>query len=130
MKNGAVREDVIDYITNNYGSQPEYLWESTPTYAVFRHSNKKWFAIIMNISKNKLGLKGEELVDILDVKCDFITKGSLAGQKGFFPAYHMNKEHWITVILDGSVERDRVFNLIDISYQLTALKKKRSLEEL
>ncbi len=45
--------------------------------------------------------------------------GSLRLSKGFLPAYHMNKEHWITILLDGSVEREKIKQLIDLSYELT-----------
>lgn len=78
----------------------------------------------MNISQKRLGLKGEENIDILDVKCDPILIGSLLNSNGYLPGYHMNKANWITLLLDGSVPKDDVFNLIDISYKLTANKKK------
>lgn len=45
--------------------------------------------------------------------------GSLLEEKGFYPAYHMNKEHWITIFLDGSVDDEKILSLIDISYDLT-----------
>ncbi|MBF1202590.1 MAG: MmcQ/YjbR family DNA-binding protein, partial [Fusobacterium periodonticum] len=34
------------------------------------------------------------------------------------PAYHMNKKHWCTICLDGTVELEKIYNLIDISYEL------------
>lgn len=62
-----------------------------PKYVVLRHSNdKKWYAVIMNVLRNKLGLEGEEGVDILDVKADPIMAGSFLLEKGILPGYHMN----------------------------------------
>ncbi len=71
------------------------------------------------VEKNKLGIDSDDRVDILDVKCDPILIGSLIQNEGYFPAYHMNKTHWITILLDGSVPKEEIFNLIDLSYDLT-----------
>ncbi len=43
----------------------------------------------------------------------------LREQSGYLPAYHMNKERWITIRLDGSVPEEEIKNLIDMSYHLT-----------
>ncbi len=34
------------------------------------------------------------------------------------PGYHMNKEHWNTVMLDGSIEKAIILSMIDSSYDL------------
>lgn len=92
-----------------------------PNYEVFRHSNnQKWFALIMDIPKGKLGLPGSDLLDVVNLKCDTILIGSLRCEPGFFPAYHMNKDSWITVALDGSVSDDKIKMLLDASYDATA----------
>ena len=53
------RQEVIDYIQNEFGVEEEHLWMTFPDYIVFRNQkNKKWFAIIMDIEKSKLGLDG------------------------------------------------------------------------
>mgnify|MGYP002554662185 CR=1 FL=1 len=68
-----------------------------------------------------------EVVDILNVKCDPRMVGSLLGTTGFLPAYHMNKDKWISILLDGSVSKEEIFPLIDESYNLVMPKaKKRS----
>lgn len=65
------REEIEEYIFQQYGTEPEYPWLSSPSHAVFRHSgNQKWFAVAMNIPKEKLGLADTETIDILNVKCD------------------------------------------------------------
>jgi predicted DNA-binding protein (MmcQ/YjbR family) len=113
------REEVFKYIKDKYNTNPAYLWEKYPFYAAFRHSNNKWFGIIMNVKKEKLGLNGKEEIDILNVKCPPELVGKLRLNKGITKAYHMNKEHWITILLDGSVNDKMIKDLIDWSYDLT-----------
>lgn len=114
------REFVFKYAKENYGTEPEYLWERTPDAGVLRHiSNKKWYGIVMSVSLDKLGLKRSGKADILNVKCDPMVLGSFLMKAGYYPAYHMNKRHWITIILDGSVPPDEIELLIDQSYELT-----------
>ena len=117
------RTELENYILNNYNSNPDYLWVKFPNYEVFRHSgNKKWFALIMDVSKDKLGLPGTELLDVVNFKCNPILIGSLLGKDGVFPAYHMNKESWITVALDGSMPDEQIKMLLDMSFDATAPK--------
>ena len=119
-----LREEILQYALDYYGTTPEYLWAKYPGYAVLRHrGNKKWYAIIMDVPREKLGLPGSGTVDIMDLKCDPLMSGSLLGEKGILPGYHMNKEKWITVLLDGSVERDTVLALLDMSHELTSSRK-------
>ena len=95
----SIRDDVAKYIKKKYKATPEYLWRSYPDYAVFRHDdNRKWFAIIMDVDTDKLGLPGTERMDIIDVKIDdLMLRDILLQQHGYLPAYHMNKGSWITV---------------------------------
>lgn len=76
-------------------------------------------------AQNKLGLQGEELLDVVNLKCDQILIGSLRGEPGFFPAYHMSKDNWITAALDGSASDDKIKMLLDMSYQATAPKVRK-----
>ncbi|MBD5141566.1 MAG: MmcQ/YjbR family DNA-binding protein [Ruminococcus sp.] len=118
-------ERIIQHIKSTYGAEPEYLWKNTPNNAVFRHGiNKKWYAAVIKLPKSKLGLSGDECVYILDVKCDSLMIGSLLLEKGFFPAYHMNKNSWITILLDESVSDDEIFSLIGSSYSSVMPKLK------
>lgn len=116
------REQIFQYVKEKYNTIPEYLWKKSPYHAVLRHTNSKWYGIIMKVSKEKLGLDGKEEIDILDIKCDPEMIGNLRLSTGFLPAYHMNKEHWITLILEENVEEEQIKQLIDLSYTLTLLK--------
>lgn len=119
------REEIFEYVKQEYGTLPEYLWESSPEHAVLRHSgNSKWYAIIMRVNEQNLGLQGSKDIDVINVKCDPITVGALRLQDGFLPAYHMNKDKWISVILDSIVPKEMIFDLIDSSYNAVAPKRK------
>ncbi|MBR0281309.1 MAG: MmcQ/YjbR family DNA-binding protein [Oscillibacter sp.] len=115
------RGDLERFILNHYSAEPEYPWLKYPRYEVFRHkSNQKWFALIMDVPKNKLGLPETDILDVVNFKCSPLLIGSLLDEKGFFPAYHMSKENWITIALDGSVSDEQVKTLLDWSYEATA----------
>ena len=115
------RTELKQFIMGNYSAEADYPWLKYPNYEVFRHSNnQKWFALIMDVPKNKLGLHGTEPLDAVNFKCDPILIGSLRDEPGIFPAYHMNKEHWLTV------PDEQIKMLLDISYEATASKKSRS----
>lgn len=106
-------------ISDTYGVQPDFPWENYPDYEVYRHGNKKWFALIMTVPRNKIGLQGNEPIDIVNFKCDTLMLGSLLEEKGVYPAYHMNKKHWVSAALDGSAEDDTVKMLLNMSFKLT-----------
>ena len=117
------RKDLIQHIANIYSTEAEYPFESSPDTIVFRHhNNKKWFAIIMTISKDRLGLKSTDNIDIVNVKSDPILIGNLMSEDGFYPAYHMNKTHWLTIALDGSADDEKLKFLLDLSFDLTNKK--------
>ena len=120
----SYRNDILKFAEKQYGTKPEYLWMSAPNYAVLRHEdNRKWYAIIMNVPRNRLGLSGESEIDILDIKVDPVISGSLLAREGIIPGYHMNKGHWITVFLDGTVDKETIYFLLEMSFDITAKKK-------
>jgi len=112
---------VLAYAREKYQAGPEYLWRNFPHYAVLRHKdNSKWFAIIMNVARAKLGLPDEGETDIINVKAGPDLSALLRGAPGIFPAYHMNKDLWLSAALDGTAPDNELFKLIDRSYALTA----------
>ena len=112
-------KEIIDYINNKYGDKLEFLWEKSPKNAVVRRkSTKKWYAAILTISKRKIGLNTDELVEIINLHSSQEEIEKLIDNKKYFPAYHMNKKHWCTICLDGTVELKEIYKLIDISYEL------------
>lgn len=114
------RQFLDNHITEAYGSVAEYPWASAPSYGVYRHNhNKKWFAVIMDIPASKLGIEKDEIISIVNLKSDPILIGSLHKDEGIYPAYHMNKSHWISVLLDGTVDDEKLKWLTEVSFSLT-----------
>lgn len=88
------RIKLFEWVKGMYGTEPDYPWNDWN--AVLRHAeNKKWYALIMEVPAQKLGLDENRIIDILNVKCDPLLIGSLRSKSGYFPAYHMNKEKWL-----------------------------------
>ena len=118
------RNDVLKFAKRRYGTEPDYPWTFHPGYAVLRHTeDRKWYCLVMNVPRAKLGLTGDGEVDILDIKSAPALIGSLRLSAGFLPAYHMNKEHWVSVLLDGSVPKREIEALISQSYDMTRLPR-------
>lgn len=116
------RQNVIDYIQEKYGAEIEYLWMRYPSYGIFRHAdNQKWYALMMDVPRSKLGLPSDEIVDILNVKLDDpLLRDFLVQREGFLPGYHISRGNWISILLDGSVELSEIHSLIDASYKAAA----------
>lgn len=111
--------EVIRYLRDTYCDELEYLWQKFPDNAVVRRKdNQKWYAAILTVSGRKLGFESDENVEIIDLRMspEDVVK-QVDGVK-ILPGYHMNKKHWITICLDGSVSTDEIFTLIDESYRL------------
>ena len=117
------RQELIDFIFNEYSVEPDYPFRMDDVTCVFRHiDNRKWFGIAMVVPYRTIGINRDGNVDILNIKCDPIMMGSLRVKPGFCPAYHMNKDKWITILLDGSAEKEDITALLTMSYSMTATK--------
>ena len=114
------RLDLENYISEAFDTPGEQLFARYPSFRVFRHwGNRKWFAVIMDISRKNLGLSGDGEISVVNLKCDPILLGSFREEVGIFPAWHMNKTHWLSVALDGTASDDTLMFLLDMSYELT-----------
>lgn len=114
---------IIEYVWNTYQDTPEYLWDKFPRNAIFRRKDTaKWYAALLSVAARKIGLNSDGIVEVINLRIDTNRIAALVDGKRYFPGYHMNKKHWITICLDGSVPIDEIFRWIDSSY---ALAKKR-----
>ena len=114
---------VIDYCKHKYHDEIEYLWAKFPRNGVCRRQdNKKWYLAILSVSADKLGFKTNEIYEVLDLRAHVEEIPQMLKKENYYPAYHMNKKSWITVILDGSVNIEDIYKLIDTSYQLANKK--------
>lgn len=112
-------KQIIAYVKNKYGDELEFLWEKSPKNAVVRRkSSKKWYAVILTVSKRKLNLDSDEIIEVINLHNTVEEIKKLIDNKRYFPAYHMNKKYWCTICLDGTVELEEIYKLIDISYEL------------
>ena len=122
------QQELTDWIFDEYSVEPDHPFPMDDVTCVFRHiDNRKWFALTMNIPYRTLGIVRDGSVDVLNVKCDPILMGSLRGKPGFCPAYHMNKDKWITILLDGSAGREDIVALVAMSYSMTASKIRKKV---
>lgn len=119
----ATREAVLTFAEETWGDEPDFPFAEDDVSAVLRHPiTRKWYALVMRVGRDRLGLPGEGMVDILNLKADPILAASLLHRQGFLPAYHMNKTQWLTVLLDGTLEMAEVYPLIEMSHTLTDRK--------
>ncbi len=123
--NGQFWDKLLELASEKYSVEPDYPWESSPESAVLRHlGTRKWFALLMKVQRRSLGLPGEGEAEIMNVKGDPRLIGTLRGSPGVLPAYHMNKENWLTLLLDGTAPWEQIAYLLDQSYELTKRRPK------
>ena len=121
------KEQLIAYVSERYSADPEYPWNDGNF--IFRHqNNRKWFAVVQRIPYGKLGLRQEGETDILNLKCSPLMSGAYRPQPGVFPGYHMNKDHWLTLLLDGTAGDELIRELLEISFDATNTGRRRRRE--
>ena len=111
---------IIEYCRLKYGDEVEYLWEKFPDNGVLRRKdNQKWYAAILTVKKNKIGnFESDEKVEVIDLRADVEKLPKIIEKPNYYAGYHMNKKHWITIILDDSVDYKEICKRIDDSYKL------------
>ena len=109
--------EITKYIIDKYNSSPEYPWNDNN--GIFRCPNGKWFAVILNVNKNKLCDESKD-IEVLNIKCDNVN--DLIKTDGIYKAYHMNKSKWISICLDNTLNTKEIVKLIDISYKIVNKK--------
>ena len=107
------------YIKTKYNSEPEFLWEKFPGYAIYRNS-KKWFALIGNVQRNKVDKVSGSLeeIEVINLKINEDIIDEMLLKRGYYEAYHMNKRNWVSIILDDTLNDDTIISLLDDSYNL------------
>ena len=122
------KQQFLEYCLSAYGTSPDYPFDEDFETAVLRHTdNRKWYAIVMKVSRRKFGFDSDEVVEVANLKLAIEMFGSFGASDGVYPAYHMNKLHWISVLLpDASGEVVRF--LLNASYEATKNKRKKRQE--
>ena len=118
------KQQFLEYCLNTYGTSPDYPFDEYFETAVLRHGdNRKWYAIVMRVSRRKFGFDSDEVIDVVNLKLPTEMFGSFAAADGVYPAYHMNKLHWISVLLPDAPD-DVVQFLVNVSFEATKYRKK------
>lgn len=113
---------MIEYVRNKYHDELEFLWEKSNN-AIWRNKeSQKWYGALLTVQKKKLGIKEEGTIEIIDLRLQTDRIEEIVDNTRYFPGYHMNKKHWITIKLDGSVDVNEVYGFIDNSYMLSKKK--------
>ena len=119
------KQQFLEYCADTYGTAPDYPFEDLHETAVLRHGdNRKWYAIVMRVSRRKFGFASDEVIDVVNLKLPTEMFGSFGASDGVYPAYHMNKLHWISVLLSDAPE-DVVSFLTNASFEATKSKIKQ-----
>ena len=120
------KQEFLEYCLSTYGTSPDYPFDEDFETAVLRHTdNRKWYAIVMKVSRRKFGLDSDDMMDVANLKLPTEMFGSFGAPDGVYPAYHMNKLHWISVLLPDAPD-DVVQFLVNVSFEATkAIKKSR-----
>ena len=118
------KQTFLDHCLNTYNTIPDYPFDEDFETAVLRHSdNHKWYAIVMRVSRRKFGFESDEIIDVVNLKLPLEMFGSFGTADGVYPAYHMNKLRWISVLLPDAAD-DLIEFLVNASYETTKDKKK------
>ena len=121
------RKEFEELVFDTYNVRADYPFEDDFVTGVFRHGSGKWFAIAMNVSERKIGREGDEPADVVNLKCaPEIIESLVNTEEGIYPAYHMNKMHWLTVLL-SECDEGTISWLLGISHSLTNSKSKSRL---
>ena len=118
------KQEFLSYCLNTYGTVPDYPFDEDFETAVLRHADtRKWYAIVMRVSRRKFGFDSDEIIDVVNLKLPTEMFGSFGTADGVYPAYHMNKLHWISVLLPDAPD-DVVQFLVNVSFEATKDKRK------
>ena len=120
------KKEFLEYCLDTYSTSPDYPFDEDFETAVLRHaSNRKWYALSMRVSRRKFGFESDEVIDVVNLKLPTEMFGSFGAADGVYPAYHMNKLHWISILLTDAPD-DIVQFLVNVSFEATKTLKKKS----
>ena len=118
------KQEFIEYCHSTYGTSPDYPFDEDFETAVLRHAeNRKWYALVMKVSRRKFGFESDEVINVVNLKLPTEMFGSFGASDGVYPAYHMNKLHWVSVLLPDASD-DVVQFLVNVSFEATKSKTK------
>lgn len=125
------REDIFAIANRFPGAVSDTPFEDDFDTTVIRHGDSgKWFALVFKAPCRKLGIDRDGETDIINLKCDpMMSFGLTESYDAIIPAYHMNKYHWISIILETGVPEDIFEMLMKMSFNLTKTKPKKRIRK-
>ena len=103
------RNDVINYCLKLPNVYEDYPFPNDDTSVTMKHQkNNKWFALIMGVPFEKLNINKDGILDLINLKNIPEMIGELRKDECILPVDHMNKEHWISILLDGTVRKEKI----------------------
>ena len=119
------KREFLEHCLSTYSTSPDYPFDNDFETAMLRHAdNRKWYAIVMRVSRRKFGFDSDEVIDVVNLKLPTEMFGSFGAADGVYPAYHMNKLHWISVLLHDA-PADVVQFLVNVSFEATKGRQKK-----
>ena len=124
------KQEFFELCSSSYLTLPDYPFDEDFETAVLRRvDNRKWYTIVMRVSRRKFGFDSDEVIDIVNLKLPTEMFGSFGAADGVYPAYHMNKLHWISVLLPDA-PNDIVQFLVNVSFEVTKAFNKRKMQQM
>jgi len=109
-------------IKEKYGDNPEFLWDKYPGFGTYRNPlTRKWYGLIMNVAGEKIGAD-YKTAEIINVKVNPDDIPDLLKKEGIYPAYHMSKKSWVSVILDDTLKDEEIMEYIETSHKFSMKK--------
>ena len=114
-ESGKISSEIIDYCNNKYGENHVNPFKKHPDILALVNEKNKWYSLFLDVDYNKLN-KNTDIttkVKILNVKYPTDKILEIIDNKNIFPAYHMNKKHWISIVIDKNIKLETIKELID-----------------
>ena len=119
------RQAFLDYCLDTYGTAADYPFDEDFETAVLRHTgSRKWYALVMRISRRNVGIDSDEMVDVVNLKLLLEMFGSFRRGGRCLSGVSYEKLHWISVLLPDAAD-DLIEFLVNASYEATREKKYR-----
>lgn len=119
---------ITGLVKEKYGESPDFPFRNIPDYGVFRlEENRKWYGLVMQIPESKMFEQGsDQIIEILNIKSSPEKKKMYLDVEGIYPAYQMNKDNWLTVVMDDAVDDELILQMVDESRKLVKDISRRS----
>lgn len=116
-------------VLDRWGESVDHPFSKYPTFGAFRNADtQKWYGLVMDIPRSKLTGTGSEgkddIIEIVNVKVSPQRLDDFLNEPGIYPAYHMNKKSWVSVILDGTVPDERILGMLEVSRRFSESKSR------